>query len=52
MAKLCLEEAGPFLGPDELLEAASWVDAGSVADQGFGCEGACHVIRLYARLGG
>jgi hypothetical protein len=50
MARLCLEEGGSYLGPEEEREASSWVDAGSVADQDFGCEGACGIIPLYARL--
>ncbi len=51
MAKLCLEEgAASSLGEEERAEAASWVEAGSISEAGFGCDGACAVIPLYSRI--
>ncbi len=50
MAKLCLEECGALLGEEELRDLRSWVDAGSVVELDTGCEEACPVVPLYARL--
>ena len=50
MAKLCLEEGGAGLTPEERSDVTSWVEAGSILDLDFGCEDACAVIPLYARL--
>ena len=50
MAGLCLEEEAGALRGDERAEAASWVEAGSVLDLEFGCEGACVLVPLYARI--
>jgi hypothetical protein len=52
LAKLCLEEYPGLLSRGEREEVGSWLDAGSVTALGFGCEGACAVIPLYARLSG
>ena len=50
MAKLCLEEGGELLAPHERADASSWVEGGTLVDLEFGCEGACAVIPLYARI--
>ena len=50
MAKLCMEEGGTSLAPEEHTDVQSWVEAGSILDLDFGCEDACAVIPLYARL--
>ena len=50
MAKLCLEEGGGSLTPGEQIDAGSWVEAGSILDLDFGCEDACALIPLYAKL--
>ncbi len=50
MARLCLEEEAGVLRGEERAEAASWVEAGSVLELEFGCEGACALVPLYARI--
>ena len=50
MAKLCLDEGGADLTGEERRDAESWVAAGSVLELDFGCEDACAVVPLYARL--
>jgi len=49
MARLCAEEGGAYLSAAERSEVGSWLEAGSVLDLEFGCEGACNMIRLYPR---
>ncbi len=50
MAKLCLDEGGESLTGEERTDAESWVEAGSILELDFGCEDACAVVPLYARL--
>ena len=50
MAKLCLEEGGGSLAPEEHRDVESWVEAGSILDLDFGCEDACAIVPLYGRL--
>ncbi len=50
MAKLCLDESGAGLAPDERGDLESWVAAGSILDLDFGCEDACAIVPLYGRL--
>jgi hypothetical protein len=50
MAKLCIEESGSSLASGEREDARSWVVAGSILDLDFGCEDACGIVPMYARL--
>lgn len=52
MARLCVEECGAYLQSSERAEAMSWLDAGTVIDLGFGCDGACGIIQLYSKVAG
>ena len=50
MAKLCIEEGGSILATAEREDARSWFVAGSILDLDFGCEDACGIVPMYARL--
>jgi hypothetical protein len=47
MARVCLEEAEGLLCEEERRDLSTWAEA---APDGPGCEGACPVVPVYARL--
>ncbi len=50
MARLCRDESGDALGSEERADCESWVEAGTLVEADFGCEGACAIIPLYSRI--
>ena len=50
MAKLCLQEGAQWFSPEEVRDLESWIVTGEVLEVGSGCDDACAIIPLYARI--